>query len=103
MSTFGKALIGVNVVLAIAFVFLAATDYSRRRGWENLILQQDLTINGLAIDEKEKDAEGQFIYQLAGKNMQQQLGVSVNAQTAELQQRHNDTKAAIDGAAPGAA
>jgi hypothetical protein len=103
MSTFGKALIGVNVVLAFAFVFLAATDYSRRRGWENLILQQDLTINGLAIDEKEKDAEGQLIYQLAGKNMQQQLGVTTSTQVEELRKRHDQIKSAIDGAANGAA
>jgi len=103
MSTFGKALVGVNVVLAFAFVFLAATDYSRRRGWENLILQQDLTINGLAIDEKEKDAEGQLIYQLAGKNMQQQLGVTTSTQVEELRKRHDQIKSAIDGAANGAA
>jgi hypothetical protein len=103
MSTFGKALIGVNVVLAFAFVFLAATDYSRRRGWENLILQQDLTINGLAIDEDEKDAEGQLIYQLAGKNMQQQLGVTTSTQVEELRKRHDQIKSAIDGAADGAA
>jgi hypothetical protein len=103
MSTFGKALIGVNVVLAFAFVFLAATDYSRRRGWENLILQQDLTISGLAIDEKEKDAEGQLIYQLAGKNMQQQLGVTTSTQSEELRKRHDQIKSAIDGAANGAA
>jgi len=103
MNTFGKVLAVLNGVLAIAFLCLIATDYSRRRAWEFTLLGQDFQVNGLAVDDDEKDAEGALIKDLASKPMQQQLGVQVSTQVQALDARYQKCKSAIDGAANGAA
>ncbi|HEV3119214.1 MAG TPA: hypothetical protein VGY58_19320 [Gemmataceae bacterium] len=103
MNMFGKVLAVVNVVLAIAFLCLIATDYSRRRAWEFTLLGQDFQVNGLAVDDDEKDAEGALIKDLATKPMQQQLGVQVSTQVQALDDRYKKCKSAIEGAGNGAA
>jgi len=100
MGTFGKVLAVLNVLAAIGFIGLAITDYGRRRAWEFVLQQQDFTVNGLAVDDKEQDVEGQSLKDLAGKRMQQQLGVSVATQADEVNSRHGAFTSAIQGADP---
>src|SRR5438132_10761359 len=99
MGTFAKVLAVVNVVAALGFVCLAATDYARRRSWEFTLLAQDFQYNGLAVDDKQKDAEGQSLKELAGKTMQQALGATVSTQIEEVDARHTAVLSAINGAA----
>jgi hypothetical protein len=99
MTTFGKVLAVVNVVLAIAFVCLIASDYSRRRAWEFAILGEDFQIGGLPVDDQQKDAEGQLLKDLVTKQMQQQLGAQTTTQVEFLTARYQKCKSAMDSAA----
>jgi hypothetical protein len=58
MTILGKVLAIINILAALAFVYLAATDWAKRQTWSYAVYRQDLYLNGLPIDEQETDAEG---------------------------------------------
>lgn len=58
MSLLGKILAGLNIVAAIAFACLVALDWGQRQKWTYAVFRQDLTLNGLPVDESEHDADG---------------------------------------------
>src|SRR5258708_4194102 len=60
MSLLGKILALLNVLGAVGFVCLAAMDYGKQQSWKYANFRQDLTNNGLPLDEEEKDRFGGF-------------------------------------------
>jgi hypothetical protein len=73
MSILGKVLAILNVLAAVAFLVVAGLDYGKRQAWAFAVLQQDFILNGLPVDETDKDVEGRPLVNLIGKRMQQQL------------------------------
>ncbi len=58
MSLLGKILALVNILAAVGFIYLAASDYGKRQQWSYAVYRHDLAINGLPLDEKEVDVDG---------------------------------------------
>jgi hypothetical protein len=58
MSILGKVLAVLNVLAALAFVALAIFALSKTREWAYSGYRHDLALQGLPVDDKETDAEG---------------------------------------------
>jgi predicted NAD-dependent protein-ADP-ribosyltransferase YbiA (DUF1768 family) len=101
MSILGKVLALLNVVAAIAFVCVAGLDYGKRQAWTFAVQQQDFILNGLPVDDKEKDVEGRTLVDLIGNDMQKRLFTGlqqpVKTQVKEVEQRQKAVRAEIDG------
>lgn len=71
MSTLGKVLLGVNVLLAIGVLYLATQDYAKRKQLNEAALKYQIVIDGVAVEpiksEGEPDAET-MIVSVAGPN-----------------------------------
>jgi hypothetical protein len=63
MSLFGKILLFLNVLAAIGFFFLASLDWAKREAWADAALQHKIMIDGLPVDEQEKDLQGNVLFQ----------------------------------------
>lgn len=100
MSTLGKILAFLNVFAAIAFVCLAAADWSKRQAWAYAVYRHDLLIQGLPVDEKEMDVDGQpLVKSLSDKTLQQVFqsgGQPVDTQAKEVRRRHDQLKSEIE-------
>jgi hypothetical protein len=98
MGLLGKTLAIFNVLAAIGFLVVAVMDYGKQRAWSTLVFQQDLLLNGLPLDDTEKDADGDVISQKIGAFTLQQLmtgGQPVTTQLAEVKQRQTALQGAI--------
>src|SRR5262249_60967216 len=60
---FGKILLFLNVLAAIGFFFLASLDLAKREAWADAALQHKILIDGLPVDEQEKDLQGNVLFQ----------------------------------------
>jgi hypothetical protein len=97
MSLLGKILAIINVLAAAAFIYFAASDYGKRQQWSHAVYRHDLAINGLPLDDNQKDVDGNLL----AKNLNQTTlneifqgaGTPVSTQQAEVQ---NVKKAVID-------
>jgi hypothetical protein len=58
MSLTGKIFAILNIVAAAAFLVVAGMDYSQRHRWAYSVYRHQLLVDGLPIDDAEKDAEG---------------------------------------------
>lgn len=58
MSLFGKILALLNVFGAIALFVLAILDYGARQTWAHNVLQHELLLEGMPLDDDERDAQG---------------------------------------------
>ena len=58
MSLVGKIFAILNVLAAIGFVIIAGMDYSQRHRWAYTVYRHQLLLDGLPIDDAEKDADG---------------------------------------------
>ncbi len=58
MSLLGKILAGLNIVAAIVFACLVALDWGQRQKWTYAVFRQDLALNGLPVDDEERDSDG---------------------------------------------
>jgi len=98
MGLLGKILAIFNVLAAIGFLVVAVMDYGKQRAWSTLVFQQELLLNGLPLDDTEKDADGDVISQKIGTYTLQQLltgGQPVTTQIAEVKQRQTALQSAI--------
>jgi len=98
MGLLGKILAIFNVLAAIGFLAVAVMDYGKQRAWSTLVFQQDLLLNGLPLDDTEKDADGEVISQKIGTYSLQQLltgGQPVTTQLAEVKQRQTALQGTI--------
>jgi hypothetical protein len=101
MTLLGKILALVNILAAIGFVYLAASDYAARRQAAYGIYRMDLQIDGLPLDDTEQDVEGQVRVKDLSQNTQNELfqqagGSPVATQLQELDRVKNAVKSKID-------
>jgi hypothetical protein len=73
MSTLGKVLAVFNVLAAIAFLALAAMDYSKRQGWAHAHFRSEVAIHGLPLDMADDTGR------LPGRPIADQLGKDARA------------------------
>jgi len=57
MSLLGKLFAILNIVAAAAFVVVAGMDWGQRQRWAYAVYRHDLLIDGLPVDDKEKDRD----------------------------------------------
>src|SRR5262245_47048625 len=101
MSMLGKILAVVNILAAIGFIYLAASDYGKRQQWSYAVYRHDLAIDGLPLDEKETDLDGvarvKNLNQATQADMFQPAGGQpVTTQLAEVLRVQNALHARID-------
>jgi hypothetical protein len=58
MSLSGKLLLFLNVLMALGFLYVAGLDWGKRQAWADAALQHRMVIEGLPVDDQEKDREG---------------------------------------------
>ncbi len=58
MSLFGKILALLNFLGAVALVYLAGVDYSKRQGWMHSVVMHEAVLRGLPLNNKELDKQG---------------------------------------------
>jgi hypothetical protein len=73
MSLFGKILAILNVLVALAFTFLALMDYSKRQSWAYSVFLHDLAIDGLPLNKEEVGLDGRPRVDDLGPETQQEL------------------------------
>src|SRR5205085_7878904 len=87
-------------IAAILFLITAGADVGKRQNWMFAVLAQDFRLQGLPVDDKEKDVEGRPLVNLMSKRMQEQLGVSeVTTQKDEVARRRKALGTEIEAAA----
>jgi hypothetical protein len=104
MGMLGKVLAILNILAAIGFLVLAGLDYGKRQSWELAVLEQDFILNGLPVDDQEKDLEGKPLAGYLGPNLRQALfsgarGQPVTTQKEEVAQRRQQLEGEINGQA----
>ncbi|HZT82293.1 MAG TPA: hypothetical protein VFA26_18845 [Gemmataceae bacterium] len=102
MSLFGKVLVFLNALAALAFVCLAALDYGQRTAWSYAVHRHELALNGLPLDEKELDVDGHPRYLDICERTQRELfgGQPVRTQAEEVQRVQGRVQGIIDGSEP---
>jgi hypothetical protein len=104
MSLLGKILALVNILAAIGFIYLAASDYGKRQQWSYAVYRHDLALNGLPLDDNEKDVDGQPLVknlnQATLTEVFQGAGQPVKTQMEEVQRVQNDLRGQIDNGQP---
>jgi hypothetical protein len=102
MTLLGRILALVNILAAIVFVYLAASDYSARRQAAYGVYRMDLQIDGLPLDDAEMDVDGRARVKDLTQNTQNDLfqqagGSPVTSQLQELDCVKEVVKNKIDG------
>src|SRR5437660_1241166 len=104
MSLLGKILAVVNILAAIGFIYMAASDYGKRQQWSYAVYRHDLAIDGLPLDEKEMDVDGvprvKNVNQATQTDMFQGMGTPVTTQLKEVEGVQNALRARIDDPQP---
>lgn len=103
MTVLGKILAIFNVLMAIAFLCLAAADWGKRQAWSYAVYRHDLYLNGLPVDAQELDSEGNPLVDLLSPGtlnqvFQQAGGAPVRTQAEEVERRYNQLKQDIESA-----
>jgi hypothetical protein len=96
MSLLGKILAVFNFLAVLGFIYFAATDYGKRQQWEYAVFLYDIALDGLPVDENQKDVDGNPIFKNLNKatltDMFQSVGgQAVSTQLAEV----NNVKSAL--------
>lgn len=58
MSLLGKILLFLNVLAALGFFLMAGMDWGKRYAWAEAVVEHQLVIDGVPLDDQEKDREG---------------------------------------------
>lgn len=103
MSTAGKILAIVNIFAAIGVVALLGMDYSKRRSWQYAVFRNDLMINGLPLDENQRDEMGRPLVDNISEPTVKELFPSnppaKPTQRAEVERVQGQLRGKIDAAA----
>lgn len=103
MSILGKLLAVVNVLAAVAFLYLGASDWAKRHAWTYSVYRHELALSGLPVDDKEIDPtdDDPHVEKISDKTLQalfqQAGGTPVKTQKAEVQRAQSELKGEIDG------
>src|SRR5437868_2678906 len=95
-------LAGVNVLAAIVFMWLASADWGRRHLWSHGVWRYDVALDGLPLDEKQTNEEGDpQVRQMTPGNLKLlfKAGPEVKTQQEEVEKRFKDVRGEIDGVA----
>src|SRR5439155_16650851 len=88
MSLLGKILALINVLAAVGFIYLAASDYGKRKQWSYAVFRHELAIDGLPLDDQQKDVDDVPIVKNLKEptlaQMFQGAGAPVSTQTDEV-------------------
>lgn len=103
MALTGKILAALNLVAVLLIVCVASADWAQRRAWGYALFREELTLDGLPLDDQEWDAvEGVPRVQRIGpetlRAMFQNLGEPVKTQPEEVVRLHGTLRASIEGA-----
>jgi hypothetical protein len=105
MTLLGKILALVNILAAVGFIYLAASDYGKRQQWSHAVSRHDRIIDGLPLDDQEKDVDGRPIVKdltdaIIQEHFQQNQagGGPVKTQLAEVQRVQGVVRDRINGA-----
>jgi hypothetical protein len=100
MSIIGKILAILNVFAVIGAVSLIAMNYAKRQAWAHAVFREDLMMEGLPLDTKERDPQGDLLSEKIGEKTQKELFSSapVTTQKAEVERVQKQLFGKIDGA-----
>jgi hypothetical protein len=102
MSTLGKVLAVFNILMALAaFFYFFPTDWGTRQSWAYSYFRHELVLDGLPLDDQEKDTEGHLqkdkISETTKKQIFQGLSNPVSTQKEEI----DNVRRAMQNADPG--
>jgi hypothetical protein len=81
MSLFGKILAFLNIFAVLGTVSLMAMSYAKRQSWQYAVFRQQLMVDGLPLDDKQVDEQGEPLVALVGEKTQQDLFKQVSPST----------------------
>ena len=89
MSTLGKVLAVFNMIMALAaFFYFFPTDWGTRQSWAYSYYRHELVLDGLPLDDQEKDTEGHLqkdkLSEETKKQVFQGAGSPVSTQMEEI-------------------
>src|SRR5262245_35692609 len=93
-------LAGVNILLAIVFVWLASASWGKRYAWSYAVFRHDLAVRGLPVDANEPDENGDAIAEhLTERTLQDVLkgGPVVKTQKDEVEARFKQLRGELEG------
>lgn len=96
MSVFGKVLAFLNILAALAFVYLATQVRGLRYAWSYAAFRHELVLQGLPLDADEKDRDGTALVEKLTPATLNQLGGLSRTLREELDRRKNEIKSEID-------
>src|SRR5262245_40941566 len=98
MSLLGKLLAVLNLLAAAGFLYLASASYSARQAWIYAAFRYDLALDGLPVDEAEKDENGDPMHLKVTPQLANELAGNdqVRTQEAALDRRRNEIFARLD-------
>jgi hypothetical protein len=101
MSTLGKVLIFLNILAAVAFAGIAAADWGKRQEWSYAVFRQDVALDGLPLDDQEKQPDGTRTVDLLSDATAQDIFRAVGAdpvktQLAEVRRQQGRLRAEIE-------
>jgi hypothetical protein len=99
MTLVGYLLAVLNVIAAGAFLYLSMMDYGVRQAWSYAVYRYELALDGLPVDQEDRDEKGQPRYlnmndelrrELTGSDKIETQEDGLEARRAEIQQRIDD-------------
>jgi hypothetical protein len=109
MSTLGKVLLVLNLLAAAAFAYLAAVDWQERQAWSYAVFRHDLALEGLPLDEEQKDVDGtrevdklsdktvQDVFRTVGGDVTPPMTPEDKTQEAEVRRLEKRIRSDVDG------
>lgn len=103
MTILGKLLAIGNVLAAVGFLYLAASDWAIRHKWAYAVYRHELTLRGLPVDDQEADPtdDAPHVEKLSEKTLQDMFqqagGRPVSTQKADVERARGEFKSTIDG------
>ena len=95
MSTLGKVLAVFNILIVlVAFFYFFPTDWGTRQSWAYSYYRHELVLDGLPLDDQEKDTEGHLqkdkLSEETKKQVFQGAGSPVSTQMEEIDNVRNE-------------
>ncbi len=92
MSVLGKVLAFLNIVAALAFVYLATQVHGMRKAWAYSAYRHELVLDGVPLDGRVTDEEGAYLVnRLTPATLSQMLqGASVTTLKQEVERRKDE-------------
>src|SRR5215469_8646785 len=100
MSLLGKILAIFNVLAVLGALALMGMSYGRQMVWEYAVFRQQLLMNGLPVDEGERDQQNRPLADNIGTPTQKDLFPQnpVTTQKAEVERVRGELQSKIQGA-----